>query len=110
MATAKDFSKIGEIEGVANFLLVRDDGQVVSGNFDDTVSISSTIINTGKICDSFSEDLSNRRYIYFCVERTNGENIFVFSLGRYFLGVIKHQQADPALLSDSIVRFLKALL
>ena len=109
MATAKDFSRLAGLEGVSRFILVRDDGYVVSGNFDDAVSFSSTIVTSGKYCDSFSENLGGRRYIHLCVERSSGENILVFSLGRYYLGIIKHPDSDPQLLADSILSFLKGL-
>ncbi len=109
MATAKDFSQLGEIEGVAQFILVRNDGFVVSENFDDAVAISSAIITTGKYCDSFSEDLEGRHYIHFCIERNSGANILVFSLGRYYLGIIKHPESDPVAVSNSIIAFLKTL-
>ncbi len=109
MATAKDFSRLGTIEGVAQFILVRNDGYVVSENFDDAVSLSSTIVTSGKYCDSFSENLSGRRYIHLCIERSSGGNILVFSLGRYYLGIIKHPDIDPQVLADSILAFLKGL-
>ncbi len=109
MATAKDFSQLGDIEGVSQFILVRNDGYVVSENFDDAVSLSSAIISCGKNCDSLTDNLGGRRYIYFCVERSSGENLLVFSLGRYYLGIIKHPDSDPQILADSIVAFLKTL-
>lgn len=109
MATAKDFSKLGEIDGVSKFILVRNDGNIVSKNFDDTASLSSTIIAVGKMCDSFSDDLNNRRYIHLNIERNSGENILVFSLGHYYLGIIKNSASDWVLLCDSILNFLKLL-
>ena len=109
MATAKDFSRLIEINGVAQFILVRNDGSVVSGNFSDPISVASTIITAGQLCDSLSEDLNNKRYIHLCVERSNGENIFIFSLGTYYLGIMKHADSDPAMLSDAVLGFLKAL-
>lgn len=109
MATTKDFTRLGDIEGVANYILVRNDGYVVSENYNDAVSISSSIVTTGQLCDSLADDLSGRRYIYCCVERTSGDNILVFSLGRYFLGIIKHPSSDPQALADSIIAFLRTL-
>ena len=109
MATSKDFARLGDIEGVANYILVRNDGYVVSENYDEAVALSSSIVTTGKLCDSLADDLSGRRYIYCCVERSSGDNILVFSLGRYFLGIIKHPASDPQALADSIIAFLRTL-
>ncbi|MBU0942999.1 MAG: hypothetical protein KJ804_13600 [Proteobacteria bacterium] len=109
MATAKDFSRLGSIEGVGQFLLVRNDGHVVSENFADAVSLSSIVVSSGKYCDSFAENLGGRRYLHLCVERMSGENILVFSLGRYYLGIIKHPDSDPQVLAGSILTFLKGL-
>lgn len=109
MATAKDFSRLGTIEGVAQFILVRNDGYVVSENFEDAVSLSSAIVTSGKYCDSLSDNLGGRRYIHLCIERSSGSNILVFSLGRYYLGIIKQPDSDPQTVADSILAFLKGL-
>ena len=109
MATAKDFSKLGDIEGVSRYILVRNDGYVVSENYEEAVALSSAIVTSGKYCDSLADDLNGRRYIYCCVERNSGKNILVFSLGRYYLGIIKHADTDPQQLADTIIGFLKAL-
>lgn len=109
MATAKDFSRLGDIEGVARYILVRDDGYVVSENYEEAVALSSAIVTSGKYCDSLSDDLEGRQYIYCCVERTSGDNVLVFSLGRYYLGIIKHSDCDPEQLANTIIAFLKAL-
>ncbi|AGF79347.1 hypothetical protein UWK_02816 [Desulfocapsa sulfexigens DSM 10523] len=109
MATAKDFSRLGDIEGVSKYILVRNDGYVVSENYEEAVALSSAIVTSGKLCDSLSDDLEGRRYIYCCVERASGDNILVFSLGRYYLGIIKHSESDPQQLSDTIIGFLKGL-
>jgi hypothetical protein len=109
MATAKDFSRLGDIEGVSRYILVRNDGYVVSENYAEAVALSSAIVTSGKYCDSLADDLEGRRYIYCCVERTSGENVLVFSLGRYYLGIIKHSGSDPQQLADTIIGFLKAL-
>ncbi len=109
MATTKDFSKLADIEGVASYILVRDDGYVVSENYEDAVAISSAIVTTGKYCDSLAEDLADRRYMFCSIERSSGDNIIVFSLGRYYLGIIKHPTSDAQALSDSIISFLRTL-
>ncbi len=109
MATTKDFSKLSDIEGVANYILVRNDGYVVSENYDEAVALSSSIVTTGKLCDSLVDDLAGRRYIYCCIDRTSGDNLLVFSLGRYFLGIIKHPTAEPQVLADLIIAFLRTL-
>jgi hypothetical protein len=109
MATAKDFSKLGDIDGVSRYILVRDDGYVVNNNYDDAVALSSAIVTSGKYCDSLAEDLSGRKYIYCCVERNSGNDVLVFSLGRYYLGIIKHADTSPEQLAEAIIAFLKAL-
>lgn len=110
MATAKDFSQIGDIDGVSSYILVRDDGYVVNNNLDDAVALSSAIVTSGKYCDSLAEELSGRKYIYCCVERNSGNDVLVFSLGRYYLGIIKHSDYSPEQLAEAIIAFLKALL
>jgi len=109
MATAKDFSRLGDIEGVSQYILVRNDGYVISENYEEAFALSSAIVTSGKYCDSLADDLEGRRYIYCCIERNSGNNVLVFSLGRYYLGIIKHSDTDPQQLADTIIGFLKAL-
>lgn len=109
MATAKDFSKLGDIEGVSKYILVRNDGYVVNDNYEEAVSLSSAIVTSGKYCDSLATDFSGRQYLYCCIERGSGNHILVFSLGRYYLGIIKHSESDPQQLANTIIGFLKAL-
>ena len=109
MATAKDFLKLGDIDGVLRYILLRSDGSLISGNFEDPDAVSQAIVSVGQLCDSFSEDLSNRHYLHLCAEQTNGENIFIFPLGAFYLGIIKQTDTDPAVLCESVLSFLKAL-
>ncbi len=109
MATVKDFLQLGEMDGVARYILLRNDGSIISGNFEDPDAVSQAIVSVGELCDSFPEDLGNRRYLHLCAEQSNGESIFIFSLGAFYLGIIKHNDTDPVVLSESILSFLKAL-
>ncbi len=110
MATARDFSRLDEIEGVSQYTLVRDDGHVVSGNLQNSAELSASIVSSGKYCDTLVDDLNGKRYVYCSIERTSGNNILVFSLGRYYLGIIKHPDSDSQQLADTIIVFLKGLL
>ncbi len=109
MATTKDFSRLADIEGVSNYMLIRNDGYVVSENYEDAVILSSSIVTTAKLCESLEDDLQGRKYIYCCIERQSGDNILVFSLGRYYLGIIKHPASDPQTVADSTISFLRTL-
>jgi hypothetical protein len=109
MATAKDFSRLGDIEEVSRYILVRDDGYVVNNNNDDDVALSSSIVTTGQYCESLAKDLAGRKYIYCCVERASGNDIMVFSLGKYYLGVIKHVNTTSEQLAEAVIAFLKAI-
>ena len=109
MATAKDFSKLGTLDGVLQYILVRDDGFVVSKNYDDAVALSSAIITSGQYCDSLDDDFDAGRYVYCSIERQSGENVLIFSLGRYYLAIIKHADSEPQQLADTVINFLKTL-
>lgn len=109
MATAKDFSRLADIEGVARYILVRNDGYVVSENHEEAVTLSSSIVTSGKYCDSLANDLDGRRYIYCCIERASGDDVLIFSLGRYYLGIIKHHNSGSQAVADTIISFLRTL-
>lgn len=109
MATAKDFSKLGDIDGVSSYILVRNDGYVVSENYGEAVALSSAIVTSGEYCDSLAGNLAGRSYIYCSIERDSGNDVLVFSLGKYYLGVIKHADTIPGHLADTTIAFLKNL-
>jgi len=109
MASASDFAKLKDINGVFQYILVRNDGHVVTHNTKDAVAFSSTIVMSGRNCKQLESVLDSGQYIYLCVERENGHNLLVFSLGNYFLGIIEEADSDTQTTVDLIIDYLKTI-
>ncbi|MEK6201255.1 MAG: hypothetical protein N2A40_02370 [Desulfobulbaceae bacterium] len=109
MASAKDFARLEQINGVAHYLLVRGDGQVISQNREDAAGLGPIISSCGTQCDALSADMGGNRYIHTCIERESGNDLLVFSLGRYYLGIVKHADGERQEIIDNVIYFLKNL-
>lgn len=109
MASANDFNRLAQIGGVAHYILVRGDGRVVSENMDDAASLGPIIAAGGTQCDSLAADMGGNRYIHLCIERESGNDLLVFSLGRYYLGILKHADSPRQEIIDNVIYFLQNL-
>ena len=109
MASASDFSKLKNIEGVGHYILVRNDGHVVTHNLNNAVELSSTIVMSGRSFKKLEDFLDCGQCIYLCVERNKDNNLLVFPLGKYFLGIVEESDSDTKTTVDSIINYLKNL-
>lgn len=109
MASAKDFARLAQINGVAHYILVRGDGQVVSQNMEDAESLGLIIAEGGTKCDALAADMGGNRYIHLSIERESGDDLLVFSLGSYYLGILKHAESQRQEVIDRVIFFLKNL-
>ncbi len=109
MASAKDFNRLARIDGIAHYILVRGDGQVVSQNMEDAASLGPVIAAGGTKCDALAADMGGNRYIHLCIERESGNDLLVFSLGSYYLGILKDEESQRQEVIDNVIYFLKNL-
>ena len=93
MATAKEFiARINQIDGVADCLLIKDDGVLLGQTLDDPEVYSTLMqISAGLSIDIMDKiGFSYCRYISF--NRTNNQRFYIFPIENYLLGIV--QQAD----------------
>lgn len=109
MASAKDFARLEQINGVARYILVRGNGHVVSQNMEDMAGFGPIVSHCGAQCDALGADMNGNRYIHLCIERDSGNDLLVFSLGRYYLGIMKHEESDRQETIDNVIYFLQNL-
>lgn len=109
MASARDFNRLALIDGVAHYLLVRSDGQIVSQDAEDAAGLGPIITAGGTTCDDLAAAMDGNRYIHLCIERKSGNDLLVFSLGRYYLGILKDEECQRQELIDKVIYFLKNL-
>lgn len=109
MASTSDFSKLKDIEGVGQYILVRNDGHIVTHNTSNAVELSSTIVMSGQNCKNLENFLDCGQCMYLCIERNNGNNLLVFPLGKYFLGIVEESDSDTKTTVDSIINYLRTI-
>ncbi len=109
MATLNDFKRLADLKGVKYYILVKRDGAVVSANMEDAVVLSSTIVMSGLNSEGLETKMGGQRHRYLTIERSDGEDLVVFSLGNYFLGIIKILNCDSLQAITEVIGFLKDL-
>jgi predicted regulator of Ras-like GTPase activity (Roadblock/LC7/MglB family) len=109
MASAQEFARLAQINGVADYILVRGDGRIIAQNMENDASLGQLIATSGSQCDTLAADMGGNRYIHLCLERESGNDLLVFSLGRLYLGIVKHAESERQEVIDNIIYFLKNL-
>ncbi len=109
MATAKDFTGLGNIEGVSQYLLVQNDGNIRASNMENGQSTAITIMGSGQHCANLSQHLGGLQYIHLCIERESN-NLLVFSLGEYYLGILEEGDRSTQETVNNVISFLKSIV
>jgi hypothetical protein len=109
MASARDFNRLALIDGVAHYILVRGDGRIVSQDTEDAAGLGPLVATGGTTCDALAADMDGSRYIHLCIERESGNDLLVFSLGHFYLGILKHAEGRRQEIIDNVIYFLKNL-
>lgn len=110
MASIQTFTKlISQIEGVKNYIFVRNDSRVIVHNTNNPDTLSSMIAFSGLSCDAVKSILGTTYFKYFILTRKTGEKLLVFPLENYFLGIIQDSQAYTPDVIQKIMRFITAV-
>ncbi|MCD6188001.1 MAG: hypothetical protein J7K09_07520 [Desulfuromusa sp.] len=107
MATAKDFvDRINRIAGVADCLLVRNDGQVISQTVADNEVDSALLqISSGLARDIMTNvGFSHCHYISF--NRVNNQTFYIFPIEKYLLGVTQQTDCSVTDMLDQVFRLI----
>lgn len=105
MTTILDFVKITKLEGLKGFFLVKNDGTVVAHKGEDTESVSPVIALSGLNCIAIQTVLELEKFKYMIFSRSNKENVLIFPMRSYFLGIIKESDASTPDLIAEIKKF-----
>jgi hypothetical protein len=109
MASANDFARLEQVNGLAHYIMVQGDGQVISQNMENAVSFAPLISSGGTQWDALVKDMGGNRYLHLSIERESGNDLLVFSLGRYYLGIFKHAESERQKPIDNLIYFLQNL-
>ncbi len=82
-----------KIEGIEHYILVRDDGHTLSHNFPETGTLPSIITFNGLNSEALKPIMGLSYFKYMSYTRDNNENLLIFPLGKYFIGISQQSEA-----------------
>lgn len=110
MATIQEFSKrISDIEGVKSYILIRNDGHVVTHNVDDPETVSTMIVFSGLSSDEIRSVMGFSGLSYFILTRENKEKLLIFPIRTYFLGIFQQADAYGPDVIEKVQEFIHAI-
>lgn len=98
-----------KIDGVKNFILVRQDGHLIIHNVEDPDKLTDITVLSGLGADAVKAHGGFTFFKYLMVSRANKENYFIFQIEKYFLGIIQKTDAFGPDLAEKVLRFLQAI-
>ncbi len=110
MAKINDLvTQILDVEGIANYILVRDDGHTLSQNFEDFPALPSIITFNGLNCEALKPLMGLSHFKYLSYAWGDNNTLLIFPLGKYFLGISHQAEAYTPDIVDSIEQIIESL-
>ena len=109
MASLDDFAKVKDVVGVAEYVLVRQDGHIMSHDAKDHEDLGQMVMLCGTNCDAIRTGIPNR-FNYFLYSRDCGEHLIVFPVGGFYLGVIQSASVESSHVARSVTEFIRKLI
>jgi predicted regulator of Ras-like GTPase activity (Roadblock/LC7/MglB family) len=107
-AAAEKFSEqVEEIHGVGKFALVRNDGRIVIHNMPDPDEFASMITLCGRSAISLRKPLGVSHIKQIVCTRPSNQNIIIFQLHKYFLGIQQTSDTDQDIVIQEIRQLLR---
>ncbi len=93
---SKFSERLSKVTGIKCYLLVRNDGEIITHNFEDEnpETISSILLFTTLNCEKIKAGFGFRKLRYLTLSKENNENLLILPLDEYFLGVMQHANVD----------------
>ncbi|MCG8640301.1 MAG: hypothetical protein MI862_11210 [Desulfobacterales bacterium] len=106
MGILKHLINLSKVEGVMYHILVDKNGDTVIHNMTDYKKNAPMIARTWKGAYAIGKS----RLKYVCFSRVKENDLFIFPVGNYLLGVIKHENIKADQLADNVLNFIDRLL
>ena len=107
-ASAEQFAdQINEIHGVDQFALVRNDGHIVTHNMHDPDDFASLVTLCGRSAISLRKPLGVSHLKQVICTRPRSQNIIIFQLHKYFLGIQQTDDTDQDVVIGEVNRLLR---
>ena len=110
MAKINDLvSLVVQIQGVMNYILVREDGHTLSHNFENFEALPSIITFSGLNSEVLKPIMGLTYFKYMSYIRENNEKLLIFPLGKYFLGILQDPEAYTPDIVDTIEKIIESI-
>ena len=106
MAAREEVKNIANLRGVDQYILVHQNGKIADHNLPDPETIAGMIVS----CGNTSYAIGKTRFQYLVFPRKSQRDIFIFPVGKYYLGVIKQKETDRFVLANNVINYLTNLL
>ena len=111
MSAAERFAnRIAQIKGVDHFVLTRQDGQIITHNMPNPEVLASVVTLGGYGAQAIQKTVGFSPFRYMVCTRPQSQNLIVFSLDKYFLGIQQKADTSQAELVGEVSRFLQHIL
>lgn len=109
MTTLHDFTKVKDIAGVDQYVLVRQDGHLMVHDAQDHEDLGQLVVLCGTNCDAIKADIPSR-FQYFLYTRECGEHVLVFPVGGFYLGVVQAAAVESSHVALTVMAFIRKLV
>lgn len=109
MTTLHDFTKVKDVVGVGQYVMVRQDGRIMLHDADDHEGLAQLVMLCGSNCDAIKADIPSR-FHYFLFSRECGEHLLVFPVGSYYLGVVQTSAVESSHVALTVTAFIRKLV
>ena len=106
MTSLKTFKQIARLSGVDQYILVDRQGKIAAHDIKNPERAARMVLT----CGQNSSIIGKTRFKQIMFSRQNQKNIFIFPVGKYYLGVVKQKQIDNITLADNVGNFLDRIL
>ena len=105
MAKAGFFSILGRIKGVQGCILVDAAGKIIANDFKAPEGVSKMVASCGQAFAS----VGGKRFKYASFSRQNNNDILIFPVGKYYLGVVTQSDTLSFHTAEAVMEILNVL-
>ncbi|MFP4350442.1 MAG: hypothetical protein ACOC3W_03580 [Thermodesulfobacteriota bacterium] len=110
MANLETFAqRVLKIEGVEQFIFIRNDGHILIHNVENPQSLSALTAFTGLSGEALRTVIGTTYFKHLSFSRRSKENFLIFPLNNYFLGILQHAEAYTPDVVQRVNRLIQAI-
>ncbi|MBN2428252.1 MAG: hypothetical protein JXK94_07950 [Deltaproteobacteria bacterium] len=99
-------NRIEQIKGVGNYIVARNDGQIVIHNLENPEKLTSLVTIGGFHSVAIQKTLGFSDFGYLIYIRPQNQNLIIFALDKYYIGILQKIDSNQTQLIEDVSRFL----